>query len=98
MKHTDPQSEYTALKSMADSLSFTNIKADRRVQVKMPSFVVDLLDQEFPQQDRSQVITQAALDLLLRIKRLKNPKLEDWVREEQHSIDRMWTYLDERDH
>lgn len=83
---------------MADSLSFTNIKADRRVQVKMPSFVVDLLDQEFPQQDRSQVITQAALDLLLRIKRLKNPKLEDWVREEQHSIDRMWTYLDERDH
>lgn len=102
MKHTkrsfrDDLNDYEQLKLLAEALSFADVKADRRVQVKMPSMLVELLDQEFPDQDRSKIITQAALELLIRIKSLNNPKLEGWTNEEQRDLDRMWTYLEERE-
>ena len=88
---------YQQLKDMANALSFAKLKANRRIQVKMPGLVVDELDKEFPDIDRSTLLTQAALEIIIRKKRNQNPDLEAWVAEEQHDLDRMWEYLDERE-
>ena len=82
---------------MASALEYGSLTSDRRIQVKMPSAIVDELDREFPNIDRSKLLTQAALDLLMRKKRLENPQLEHWQQEEQYDLDRMWNYLDQRE-
>lgn len=88
---------YYILRDAASALEYGSIKSDKRIQVKMPSFVVDALDKEFPDQDRSSAITQAVLELLLRKKRISDANLEHWQNDEQYDMDRMWNYLEERD-
>lgn len=86
---------YFILRDAADAFEHGGVKSDRRVQVKLPSFIVDELDNEFPDQDRSTVIAQAAIEVLLRKKRISDPELEGWQAQEQYDLDRMWDFLDE---
>ena len=89
--------DYHKLVTLAESLSFGPSKADRRIQVKMPSLVVEHLDKAFPNQDRSRVLTQLALEAILRHIRFPEPEIRELVEQEQHDLDRMWEYLEERD-
>lgn len=90
--------ETLILKDMADSYKYGAIKANRRVQLKMPAFVVEQLDKEFPNIDRSKLLTKAAIDILLQKKKFSdNNDLYDWVITEQEDLDTMWEYLSERE-
>ena len=51
----------------------------RRVQLKMPAAVVEMLDKKFPKINRSRLLTQAAVELLIRKTRADRPDLEQWL-------------------
>ena len=82
---------------MAEALSFTKQKADRRVQLKMPKLVVEQIDKLFPEVDRSTFITQLALEAILRKLRFPEPEIDELVSQEQAGLDRMWEYLQEQE-
>jgi hypothetical protein len=85
-------------KDLATSLRQGIVKTDRRVQVKMPSKVVEELDRQFPNADRSQIITQLAVDVIYqRLRFADRPLLRDIASSEQSNLDEMWLYLEERD-
>ena len=69
----------------------------RRVQLKMPAAIVEMLDKKFPKVNRSQLLTQAAVELLIRKARTDRPDLEQWLAAEQDDLDEMWNYLKFRD-
>ena len=69
----------------------------RRVQLKMPAAIVEMLDKKFPKINRSQLLTQAAVELLIRKTRTDRPDLEQWLAAEQDDLDEMWNYLKFRD-
>ena len=94
--NTATLNDYQYLQDLSTSLSLSN-KKNRRVQLKMPSMLVDMLDKAFPNVDRSTLLTQAVTDLLLRKNRVTDPTLEGWVAEEQYIADEMETYLNERE-
>lgn len=89
--------DYQKLKDAAAAIDVNLVKASQRVQLKMPKDVVNMLDREFPNVSRSKLLTQAALEILMRKMRTDNPELEQWVSQEQYDLDRMWTYLNQRD-
>ncbi|MBU1200326.1 hypothetical protein KJ953_02185 [Patescibacteria group bacterium] len=89
--------EYQDLLDISSGVGRALVNADRRVQLKMPSVIVDMLDGEFPGINRSELLTQMATEILIRKKRMSDPTLEGWVSEEQYDLDRMWTYLTERE-
>jgi len=89
--------EYQDLLDIGSGVGRSLVKADRRVQLKMPSVVVKMLDEEFPGVNRSDLLTQMAVEILIRKKRIGDPTLEGWVNEEQYDLDRMWSYLSERE-
>ena len=91
------QTHLEVYEQLKDLASASHIRADRRVQLVMPKLVVDLLAREFPKSTRSKIITDAALELLIRKFRIDHPELEHWAAEEQYDLDRMWAYLSERD-
>lgn len=69
----------------------------RRVQLKMPAAIVEMLDKKFPKINRSRLLTQAAVELLIRKTRADRPDLEQWLAAEQDDLDEMWSYLNSRD-
>jgi len=69
----------------------------RRVQLKMPVVVVEMLDKKFPKINRSRLLTEAAVELLIRKTRTDRPDLEQWLAAEQDDLDQMWGYLKSRD-
>lgn len=69
----------------------------RRVQLKMPVAVVEMLDKKFPKINRSRLLTQAVIELLIRKTRTDRPDMEQWLASEQDDLDEMWSYLDFRD-
>lgn len=69
----------------------------RRVQLKMPTVIVEMLDKKFPKINRSRLLTQAAVELLIRKTRINRPDLEQWLAAEQDDLDEMWSYLGSRD-
>ncbi len=89
---------YSALNDYFVVGDYGNFDADRRVQLKMPSAIVDELDAEFPSIDRSKLMTLLAVSALIEKKRNDNPELEHWRNDEQYDLDRMWDYLEEREH
>ena len=93
---TTTLTNYQYLQDLSTSLSLSKSK-DRRVQLKMPSKLVDLLDKAFPNVDRSTLLTQAVTDLLLHKHRIADPTLEAWVTEEQYNLDEMEAYIRERE-
>ena len=88
--------EYHQLTNLLYSLGKEPQKS-RRVQLKMPAAVVEMLDQKFPKINRSRLLTQAALELLIRKTRSNRPDLEQWLASEQEDLDVMWSYLNYRD-
>ena len=93
---TTTLTNYQYLQDLSTSHSLSKSK-DRRVQLKMPGKLVDLLDKTFPNVDRSTILTQAVTNLLLHRHRITDPTLEAWVAEEQYDTDRMEAYLSERE-
>lgn len=69
----------------------------RRVQLKMPTAIVEMLDKKFPKINRSRLLTQAAVELLIRKTGTNRPDLEQWLAAEQDDLDEMWSYLNSRD-
>ena len=64
----------------------------------MPAMVIEELDKEFTNIDRSKLLTQIAIEALLLKKRYKNnPDLAELANEEQYDLDRMLEYLEERE-
>ena len=83
---------------LASSLRLGSVKADRRVQLKMPKIVVEELDRQFPDVDRSHLITQLAVDLIAQKMKFKDrPVLKQMVASEDQSLSDMLHYLEERE-
>jgi len=78
MKHkTNKTENYYKLRDLARNLEYGDLKSDRRIQVKMPSNVVEALDLTFPHIDRSKLLTKLAIQALLDNK-LKDPR-DSWA-------------------
>ncbi len=93
-----PKQRKLTLKEISRALEYGSVKADRRIQVVMPSEVVRALDEEFPNVNRSKLLTRFAVDALLANYRYQDPpELKDWIASEQEGLDRMWDYLEERE-
>ena len=89
--------KYFQLKDSAQAYGVGKIELDKRVQVKFPSFLINILDEEFPDSNRSELITRAVTDYLLQYLRIKTPDLVLPHIEEQRDLDVMWNYLEERE-
>ena len=63
----------------------------------MPAEIVEMLDKKFPKINRSRLLTQAAVELLIRKTRTDKPDLEQWLATEQDDLNEMWGYLNSRD-
>ena len=63
----------------------------------MPVVVVEMLDKKFPKINRSRLLTEAAVELLIRKTRTDRPDLEQWLAAEQDDLDQTWGYLKSRD-
>lgn len=89
---------YFVLRDIASSYDYGPTNENKRIQVVMPAIVVDELDKEFPNIDRSKLLTQIAIDALLLKKRYAdNTALEELANEEQYDLNRMLEYLEERE-
>lgn len=92
------QKKYLELHDMSNALQYGSLDADRRIQVKMPSAVVDALDELFPEVDRSKILTQLALEAILTRKRFQERGvLQAMVNSEQEDWDTMLEYLEKRE-
>src|SRR3989338_391017 len=69
----------------------------RRGQLKKPAGIVEMFDKKISKINRSQLLTQAAVELLIRKTRTDRPDLEQWLAAEQDDLDEMWGYLNFRD-
>lgn len=86
------------LQDMATALEYGSLPLDQRIQVKMPTTIINALDAAFPNVSRSKILTQLALDALIRHYRYSDdPDLQVWIDSEQEGLDRMWEYLEERE-
>jgi metal-responsive CopG/Arc/MetJ family transcriptional regulator len=84
--------------NLVDSLRLGTVKSDRRIQVKMPSQIVQELDNQFPDSNRSQILTQLAADLISQKLKFQDREiLTHMQNSEQSELDEMWNYLEERD-
>lgn len=92
---TKKLNDYQYLQDLATSLALGGKK--RRIQVVMPSKLVDMIDKTFPNIDRSTLISQAFTELLIHKKRIDDPELEAWTAEEQYNLDEMESYLETRE-
>ncbi|GEM_PF-898532 len=89
---------YYLLKDISIAYAYGDIKSDKRLQVVMPKVVVEELDKEFPNIDRSKLLTQLVLEALLVKKRYAfDPDMEELALEEQYDLDRMLDYLEEEE-
>ena len=83
---------------LATNLTHGSVPTDQRVQVKMPSKVVNELDRLFPKIDRSRLLTQLAVEAInQRLRFADRPELTALASQEQAGLDTMWDYLEERD-
>lgn len=83
---------------LTTSLRMGTVKADRRVQLKMPKKIVEELDSQFPDIDRSHLITQLAADFLAQKMQFEDrPIFNHLQASEQSELNEMWKYLENRD-
>jgi hypothetical protein len=86
------------LRDIATSLQYGSLKNDQRVQIKMPSQVLELLDKTFSNINRSKLITQLVVQALLQhFKFSDRDFLQSHSAQEQSDLDQMWNYLEERE-
>jgi hypothetical protein len=100
MKYKIPKNKYYMLRDMSRSLEYGKIKLDKRIQVKMPSFVVEKLDSMFPNTDRSTLLTKLALEAILNGAYIDNQPNDGWatfVDMEEAASEDMLNYLEERE-
>lgn len=87
-----------SFEDLATSLTHGPVPADQRVQIKMPSQVVQELNRLFPKIDRSRLLTQLAVEAInQRLRLADKPELIELATQEQVGLDNLWAYLDERD-
>lgn len=87
------------LKDMQTALEYGSVKADRRLQVVMPSAVVEALDELFPELERSKVLTQLAINAILEKQAFGDrPELGELAAHDQAGLTTMLNYLEEREH
>lgn len=90
--------QYLLLNDIATTLNYGQLINDKRIQVKMPKFVVEELDRNFPNMDRSKLITKLAVQALLdHYRYLDQKELAFNQANEQEDLNEMWNYLDKRD-
>jgi len=67
MKYKDAKEDenYYQLRDISRNLEYGEIKADKRIQVKMPTAIVEALDTKFPELNRSKLLTKLAIQALL---------------------------------
>jgi hypothetical protein len=86
------------LRDAALAMDYGTLKSNARIQVKMPSFIVEEIDKTFPEVSRSQVLTKAVIEFLLNKKRFaNNPDLGQLHYDEQKTLDTLLDYLEERE-
>lgn len=88
----------TTLNNMAKTLEIGRLDSDRRVQLKMPTIIVDEIDREYPEIDRSKYFMWLAVNnLLLRKRAIPDDDLQDLLSSDQQTLDDLTNYLDERE-
>ena len=99
MKYKLTKHHALRLRDMGVAAQYHALPTDTRVQLKMPSEVVAALDHLFPHLDRSQIVTQLALDAILQKLRFSDhSELALLAKDEQSRLDTLWDYLEEREH
>lgn len=97
-KYKPTRKQFMLLRDSATALQYGRLHNDRRLQVTMPSAIVDLLDQTFPKVERNKVITQAVIAMisqtLLTDYKTNPTKL---LQQDQHEMNEMWDFLNELD-
>lgn len=93
-----PKAEILQLQDMHTTLQYGSVTSDRRIQVVMPSKVVQALDETFPEKDRSAVLTSLAIEAILNRQRFAdNPELNALNQAEQEGLNTMLDYLEKRE-
>lgn len=86
------------LNDMAKTLEYGKLTSNRRVQIKIPSILVEEIDQEYPQIDRSKYFMWLAINNLLQKKRaVLDDDLEVFLSSDQEMLDDLSNYLEERE-
>lgn len=95
---TQISKQYLKLNDLATALEYGQLTNDKRIQVKMPSEIVEQLKVSFPHIDRSKLLTKLAVDALINHYRyLENQDLYINQLAEQEDLDEMWQYLAKRE-
>lgn len=88
----------TLLYDMAKTLELGKLTSDSRVQLKMPKLLVDEIDKEYPQIDRSKYFMWLAVNnLLLKKRAIPDDDLQDLLTSDQETLSDLADYLDERE-
>lgn len=97
MKLSDAQI-FQHFQDLSSNSNLGKPRADKRIQVKMPSIVVEKLDELFPDVDRSFVLTQLAAHAIMQELKFRDRQvLKSLADSEQQGLDDMLEYLEERD-
>lgn len=86
------------LRDSAIALNYGRLKNDQRLQVTMPSSIVEIIDRLFPNEERNKIFTKAIIAFLskeIQVSYKFNQK--NLLHEEQADMDEMWSYLDKLD-
>lgn len=86
------------LYDMAKTLEIGKLNTDSRIQLKMPKLLVEEIDKEYPQIDRSKYFMWLAINnLLLKKKAIPDDDLQDLLASDQETLSDLSRYLDERE-
>jgi hypothetical protein len=86
------------LRDSAIALNYGRLKNDQRLQITMPSNIVEIIDRLFPNEERNKIFTKAIIAFLSREMQISCKfSQKDLLQEEQIDMDEMWNYLDQLD-
>lgn len=86
------------LRDSAIALNYGRLNNDKRIQVTMPSSIIEIIDRLFPNVERNKILTKAAIAFLSKeIQTSYKFDAKDLLQEEQADMDEMWNDLDKMD-
>jgi len=86
------------LRDSAIALNYGRLKNDQRLQVTMPSSIVEIIDRLFPGEERNKIFTKAIIAFLSKeIQTNCKFNQKDLLQEEQTDMDETWDYLNQLD-
>ena len=98
LKTQDQRKHLLLLRDSTTALRYGRLHNDQRLQITMPSNIVAIIDQLFPNTERNKIFTQAIINFLSReIQTNYKFNAKDLLQEEQADMDEMWDYLDKLD-